>query len=97
MGVTGFTQLSFRDSAGGYPTDYQMNSAYLGQIYVQTSLAVKSGQPAYVVMAPGATQGQFTNVSTNNFNIKAFFRSSTTGAGLAIVELKGKQNFAGTL
>ena len=92
MGVAGFTQLSFRDSTGGYPADYQMNSAYFGQIWVYASKAVSSGSKAYVIYAPGATQGQFTDSASATYDIHALFRTSTTGPGLVIVELKGKQN-----
>ena len=97
MGVTSFDQVSYRDSTGGYPLDVAGNCSYMGQIWVNTSVAVNSGQAAYIIIAAGATQGQFTNVSTNNFVTKGVFRSNTTGAGLALVELRGKSNFAGNL
>ena len=97
MGVSVFDQVSYRDSTGGYPLDVSGNMTYFGLIWVNTSVAVKSGQDAYVILASGATQGKFTNVSTNNYACKAIFRSTTTGAGLVLIELRGKQNYAGTL
>ena len=97
MGVSVFDQVSYKDTTGGYPKDSSGNMSYLGQIWVNASVAVKAGQDAYIILAPGATQGKFTNVSTNNFACKAIFRTTTTGAGLVLIELRGKQNYAGTL
>ena len=97
MGIAGFTQQSLRDTAGGYRQNQAMNSAFFGFIYVQTSVAVNDGQPAFVIYAPGATQGQFTNVPTNNMPTHAIFRTTLTGAGIAKLELRGKANLAGTI
>ncbi len=100
MGIAGFTQKSLRTTAGGYTLSDAMNNAYLGFIPVYTAVAVTDGQTAYVIIAPGATQGQFTNVAGSgpaNFPTKAIFRGTTTGAGIVLIELRGKQNYAGTL
>ena len=101
MGVTTFDQVSYKSSTGGYPYDVAGNYAYMGQIWVYAAVAVQAGQSAYVIIQSGATQNQFTNVAGStpnaNYPTKGIFRSSTTGAGLVLLELRGKQNYAGTL
>lgn len=56
-----------------------------GQVWSEVSVAVTADEDAYVDVAAGT--GKFTNVSSDNVATGGKFRSTTTGAGLAIVEI----------
>lgn len=60
-----------------------------GMLWVLAESTVNDKDPAYVSGVGGAgTLGKFTDVSTNNYDIGAFFRSNYTG-GLALLEVRG--------
>jgi hypothetical protein len=56
-----------------------------GQVWCEVSVAVSADEAAYVDVA--LATGKMTNVSTNNVATNGVFRSTTSGAGLAIVEI----------
>ncbi len=97
-GVALFIQTGGRDfgalanpssATAQYLAGMAVNVLNLGYLWVVTSVAVLDLQPVYVIIAPGATQGQFTNVAgTNNYSISANFRASQNSQGLAVVEVK---------
>jgi len=72
---------------------WPLNSAFptlqKGRIYVAVEDAVESGQPAFVRFQAGNEGGFRSDVDTANaVQLQGSkFRSSTTGAGIAIVEL----------
>ena len=69
-----------------YPGKYEIQDSVTivrkGLVNVPVASAVKANDPLYIT-----TAGVFTDVSTSNTACKGKFRSSTTGAGIALVEL----------
>lgn len=57
-----------------------------GRVWVETNEAVTAGEAAFVVNAV-ADFGKFRNDATNAQAVNGTFRTSTTAAGLAILEL----------
>lgn len=57
-----------------------------GRVWVETNAAVTAGQAAFVVNAIGDI-GKFRNDATNAQAVAGTFRTSTAGAGLAVLEL----------
>lgn len=90
IGVTVFTQKSLKDSVGYYEQDEAINVMTSGQIWVYASKAVNPNTAAYVIIAAGATQNQFTDSSSGTYDTKARFRSLTTAAGLVLLEVRGQ-------
>jgi hypothetical protein len=62
-----------------------------GQVWVPVSVNVQDKEAAYFQWSAGTNQGQFTNVSSGNGDIKSFFRSNRNAQNLAIVEVRGMQ------
>lgn len=59
-----------------------------GRVWVETSAAVTAGADAFVVIADGASEGKFTTTDDANTEpVNGTFLTSTTEAGLAVVEL----------
>ena len=81
LGVASFTQRGGRDYGAGtsaYLAGDSVNIVTLGELYVPTgSVTIYALDSAYVVLGTGATQGTFTNVSTNNFDCKSYFRTNS--------------------
>lgn len=69
----------------GYLANEVVDVLRVGKAWVETSVAVTADDKAYVDLAGGI--GKFTNVSTNNMNTGGYFRSTNTGAGLALLEI----------
>jgi hypothetical protein len=91
LGIAGFIQRGGRDfgaESGAYQVGDMVNIVSEGQRWVPVSVAVNDKQPAYIIYAAGATQGQFTNVSTNNYDCGAYFRSNRSN-DMAILEVRG--------
>jgi hypothetical protein len=59
----------------------------LGRVWVETNEAVTAGEPAYVVHTGAGEIGKFRNDTTNAQAVNGRFRSTTAGAGLALLEL----------
>ncbi len=78
------------DNVGQYTVDDMVNVLSEGRIWVNSSLAVNANTNAYVIQATGATQGLFTNVSTDNYNVGCKFRETNAAAGLTMVEVRGQ-------
>lgn len=82
------------DGRVGYPVQYVVNILRRGRIWVYTHEAVSVGDVVRVFhsAAPGKTVGRFGKTATAGKTAvlsNAEFLSSTTGAGLAIVEING--------
>lgn len=89
-GVARFTQKAVDEQNAGSYVEYDaMNVREKGFIYVETSVAVQSGQDAYVIWTSGANQGKFTNVSTDNYETGCKFRETITAAGVVLLEVNG--------
>lgn len=90
VGVAKFIQKYITGSANSskYYTKDVVSNLVNGEIWVQASKAVNANDEAYII-ASGATKGQFTDVSTSNYDCTIRFKSSTTGAGLVKVSLNG--------
>lgn len=67
---------------GSYADKDAVNICRKGLIYVPVATAVQANNPLYLTPA-----GVWTDVTTSNTACKGKFRSSTSGAGLALVEL----------
>lgn len=69
-----------------YPGSYEdkdvVNIVRKGQVYVEVAAAVQANNALYLTPA-----GVWTDVTTSNTACKGKFRSSTSGAGIALVEL----------
>lgn len=70
---------------GNYPAKDLVNVLRQGKAWVSVGLAVTADEDAYVDVVNGT--GKFTNVNTNNLATGGKFRSTTTGAGIALVEI----------
>ena len=77
-GVAFFTQKF----PGSYEAQDSVNIARTGLVWVPVSSAVQANNALYITPA-----GVWTDVTTSNTACKGKFRSSTSGAGLALVEL----------
>ena len=87
-GVARFTQKGDREVGAYYEND-AMNVRERGLIHVETSVAVNSGQDAYVIWVTGANQGKFTNVATDNYATNCKFRGTIAAAGTVLLEVNG--------
>ena len=94
-GIAVFVQRSFNGSVGVYPEDEAMNNMTRGKIVINTSKAVNANTQAYVIWDyNSADQGKFTDVATDNYETKCTFRSNTTDANLAEIEVNGQHKDA---
>jgi len=74
------------NNENGYYSDTEPVSVLRqGAVWVDTGVAVTADDDAYIDLSGNI--GKFTNVSTNNLATGGKFRSTTAGAGLAIVEI----------
>lgn len=97
IGITIFTQVAcYITTRGYYVENDAVNVMEEGEVWVNTSGAVSANTDAYVIWLPTvpADQGKFTGTSTNNYVTNCKFKSTTTGAGLAIVEVRGQNTDA---
>lgn len=92
LGVAPFIQIggkSFGAGTSKWEALQAMNIVKEGMLWVLAESTVADKDPAYVSGVGGAgTLGKFTDVSTSNYDIGAFFRSNVTG-GLALLEVRG--------
>ena len=93
LGVTAFTQRGGRLYGAGTSKFNQYDAVdivTLGELWVSTGgvTTIKNGTNAYVIVAPGTTQGQFNaTVTTPNFNPQCHFRSNYN-AGRALLGVR---------
>lgn len=91
MGVAVFVQNGSKTMGAGnacWEAGSYMNVLSKGKIYVPAVATVDEKDAAYVVTS-GATQNQFTDASSNNYDIGGYFRSSVDSDGLAVLEVRG--------
>jgi hypothetical protein len=77
------TQVAVANAA--YAINDAVNVLHQGCAWVETALAVNSGELAYVDMTGGI--GKFTNVAAGNLPTGGRFRSNVAAAGLAKLEI----------
>ena len=92
LGVAPFIEIGSKTIGAGtakWEALQAVNIVKQGMLWVQVESSVADKDPAYVSGVGGAgTLGKFTDVSTNNYDIGAFFRSNVSG-GLALLEVRG--------
>ena len=91
MGVAVFVQNGSKTMGAGnacWEAGTYMNVLSKGKIYVPAVSTVGEKDAAYVVKS-GATQNQFSDASSNNYDIGGYFRSSVDSDGLAVLEVRG--------
>lgn len=91
MGVAVFVQNGSKTMGAGnacWEAGMYMNVLSKGKIYVPAVSTVDEKDSAYVVKS-GATQNQFSDASSNNYDIGGYFRSSVDSDGLAVLEVRG--------
>lgn len=91
LGVAPYTPKGGKDYGAGtaaYQALFEMPILKRGQVWVLAPSTVSDKDAAYVIKAAGSTMGTFTDVSTSNYNIGAYFRSNYTG-GFAVLEVNG--------
>lgn len=86
LGISMFDQKE----GGNYASGDSVNVLVEGQIYVTTAASVNANTAAYVVQAAGATVGLFTPTAASNYDTKCRFRETVSGAGLALLEVRGQ-------
>ncbi|MBI4815189.1 MAG: hypothetical protein HY791_02950 [Deltaproteobacteria bacterium] len=79
---------SYPDSAVSFGQD--MSVIEQGPVWVEVTGAVSAGDQAYCYFSGATVVGKFTNGPTSStaFPVEGTFDSSTTGAGLAVLNLK---------
>lgn len=89
IGIAVLNHMSTNTTRGLYEVGDMVDVLSEGKIYVNTSVAVNANTDAYVIWTytTPANQGKFTNVSSGNYETGCKFLTSTTGAGLAAVEV----------
>ena len=90
IGVAVLNQICTNTTRGIYPQGFMVDVLNEGKIYVNTTVAVDANTDAYAIWSytTPANQGKFTNVSTTgNYETGCRFLTSTTGAGLAAIEV----------
>ena len=91
MGVAVFVQNGSKTMGAGnacWEAGTYMNVLSKGKIYVPAVSTVNEKDAAYVVTS-GLTQNQFSDVSSSNYDIGGYFRSSVDSDGLAVLEVRG--------
>ena len=78
-------EMSGLGVAQGYAAKDVVDILRKGRIWVEVSEAVEADDAAYVDVVNG--EGKFCDTSSNNLATGGVFRSATTGAGLAILEI----------
>lgn len=91
LGVAPFIQIGGKDFGAGtskWEAFQSVNIVTEGMLWVLAESTVADKDPAYAVSLGAGTVGKFTDVSSSNYDIGAFFRSNVTG-GLALLEVRG--------
>lgn len=92
-GVSVHTHAGATHEDGGYKDTETVNVLRRGMLWVEVTEAVEADDPAFYINAPGSgdedTAGKFTDTDDGTSVAVpggGVFRSSTTGAGLALLE-----------
>lgn len=87
-GVALHVHAKEQDASGvaGYADEDTVSTLRRGRVWVQVADAVVLNSAAYVVCG-GGTAGQFTDASSSNLATGGVFRTATSGAGLALLEI----------
>jgi hypothetical protein len=70
-------------TTGNYPDTKPVNVLRQGSAWIETTVAVNAGEPAYV----DVSTGNFTNVSTGNVATGGAFGKTIAAAGLTTIEI----------
>jgi hypothetical protein len=90
LGAAVFVQNGGKDWGAGtakWKTGMSVNILADGTLWVPAESTVADKDAAYAVLGGSGTIGNFTDVSTNNYDIGTFFRGNVTG-GLAILAVR---------
>lgn len=91
LGVAAFVQIGGKDfgaETSCWKEGMSVSILRLGRIWVPVEATVSDKDAAYVVTVGTGTLGNFTDVSTNNYDIGGYFRSNAS-SGLAELEVRG--------
>lgn len=91
LGVAAFVQIGGKDfgaETSCWKEGMSVSILRLGRIWVPVESTVADKDAAYVVTVGAGTIGNFTDVSTNNYDIGGYFRSNAS-SGLAELEVRG--------
>lgn len=91
LGVAVFVQTGGKDygaGTSGWKNKDSVSILRSGRIWVPVESSVKANGKAYVVTGGAGTKGNFTDVSTSNYDIGGYFTSNPAG-GLAVLEVRG--------
>lgn len=91
LGVAAFVQTGGADYGAGTSCWKEGSSVSIlrsGRIWVPAESTVADKDPAYVVTVGAGTLGNFTDVSSSNYDIGGYFRSNVS-SGLALLEVRG--------
>jgi hypothetical protein len=88
VGAAVFTHTIENDgTVTGYADKDTVSVMRRGRMFVEAASALVVGAPAYVVVAAGADQGKFTDVSTDNLGPVGKFITSGADGDLVVVEI----------
>lgn len=87
-GITKYTAKAEITGTEQYALDDAMDVLIEGNIWGTAGATVSANQPVFAITAAGATQGKLTNVSTNNYNMNAFFKSNAVLDGIVLIEVR---------
>lgn len=91
LGVAAFVQNGGKDfgaETSCWKEGMSVSILRVGRIWVPAEDTVSDKDAAYVVTLGAGTFGNFTDVSTNNYDIGGYFRSNVS-SGLAELEVRG--------
>lgn len=91
LGVAAFVQIGGKDfgaETSCWKEGMSVSILRVGRIWVPAESTVADKDAAYVVTLGTGTFGNFTDVSTNNYDIGGYFRSNVS-SGLAELEVRG--------
>lgn len=91
LGVAAFVQIGgkeFGAETSCWKEGMSVSILRVGRIWVPAESTVADKDAAYVVTVGAGTIGNFTDVSTNNYDIGGYFRSNVS-SGLAELEVRG--------
>lgn len=91
LGVAAFVQIGgkeFGAETSCWKEGMSVSILRAGRIWVPAESTVADKDAAYVVTVGTGTIGNFTDVSTNNYDIGGYFRSNVS-SGLAELEVRG--------
>jgi hypothetical protein len=92
LGVAAFVQIGGKDfgaETSCWKEGMSVSILRVGRIWVPAESTVADKDAAYAVTVGTGTLGNFTDVSTNNYDIGGYFRSNVSSSGLAELEVRG--------